>query len=352
MELPSHVQAALGIASSITEDDLAVHETAGRFAQLTFGLSGAEFASAAANATSVNASYLIQAAARVPRSWQYLEILYDGAVECAGVCTPEIGAGLPPTAASQVLVGAWFFDSTLLDGNNVVPQKVVHNLKTASTAAAFPVRILKEWSQVCPTFEGSIIPPVWVSKSQIQITSGSRVQIGHAPASRFQDLFIETVSEVKSKWRYLSIYRIFEHGYLSEVFEILKSSFFGSPKESLQAASSSLESELNQFISLVHNTGLNNHFALLHDEFETSRKSGNRFAVAIEQSFRQTGQIKLVKEKWQKGVLICYKIRCAIVHAGVSSPIFDAYPDGSVCLDVVLPVCESAVLQFLGISAL
>ena len=149
----------------------------------------------------------------------------------------------------------------------------------------------------------------------------------------------------------MSLYRIFEHGYLSEVFETLKSAFFASPKDSLAAATLSLESELNQFLTLVQHTGLDNTFATLHDEFEKSRASGNRFAAALEHSFQQSGQLKSLKTKWQKGVLICYKIRCAIVHAGVSSLIFDAYADGPACLEAVLPACESAVLQFMGISA-
>jgi hypothetical protein len=89
----------------------------------------------------------------------------------------------------------------------------------------------------------------------------------------------------------------------------------------------------------------------LHDEFEKSKNSGNRFAAALEHSFQHSGQPKTIKGKGQKGVLICYKIRCAIVHAGASSPIFDAYPDGPACLEPLLPVCELAVLQFMGIAA-
>jgi hypothetical protein len=351
MELPPHVQMALGVVSPITEGDLAVHEGAGHFAQETFGLSGVEFASAATNATSGTTLFSIVPAKRVPLSWKYLEITLDGTVECAGVCTPANGGGPPPTAASQILVCAWFYDQTLLNGSNIAPQKVVRSVKAGFSATAFPVRLFNEWAEVCPLLDGCVSPPVWVTKTQIQIKSTSRIQLDQLPGFRFQELFVEAASEVKTKWRYLSLYRIFEHGYLSEVFETLKSTFFASPKESLAVATTSLDSELNQFLALVKNAGLDNHFAMLVDEFDKAKVNGNRFAAALEHSIHQSGQIKLIKGKEQKGVLICYKIRCAIVHAGMSSQIFDAYPDGPACLELLLPVCESAVLQFVGLTA-
>ena len=351
MELRQHVQEALGVTSPITESDLAAHVATGQFAQATFGLSGAEFASAAANATSIGSSYLVVDAKRVSQTWKYLEILVDGVFQCAGVCTPEADVGVPPTAAAQVLVGAWLSEPTTLLGTALAPQKCVYSMMDAGGAPSFPFRLVKEWSQVWPLLEGSAAPPIWVSKDQMQLLSNSRILEKTIPASRFQDLLLEAVSEVKAKWRYLSIYRIFEHGYLATVFETLKSAFFSSPKESVAAAAAALDSELNQFFALAQNAALQVYFESLHDAFYGARASGNRFASALDHSLNQTGQVKLAKNKWQKGVLICYKTRCAIVHAGASSPIFDAYPDGPECLQVMLPACESALLQFVGITA-
>lgn len=349
MELPQHVQDILGAVSPITEEDLATHEATDPFAQSIFGLSATEFALAAANAAATITSFSVDPARRAPLTWKYLEIVYDGTVECASVCTPESGGSFPPTAASQILVGAWFSDPTLVNEHGVAPRKVVRRVRAAGTSNPYFGRLIQEWAYVCPLLEGYAVQPIWATKNQIQITSTSRIHAGQATG--FQNLFVEAVSEVKTKWRYLSLYRVFEHGYLSEVFETLKLAFFASPKESLAAATASLDSELNQFIALVQHSNLNSHFVLLHDEFEKARAAGNRFAAALEHSFQQTGQIKAVKGKDQKGVLICYKIRCAIVHAGATSPMFDAYPDGPICLEALLPVCESAVLQFVGVSA-
>jgi hypothetical protein len=351
MELRQHVQEALGVASPITESDLAAHVATAQFAQTTFGLSGTEFASAAANATSIAGSFIVTDAKRVSQAWKYLEILVDGAFQCAGVCTPEVGVGAPPTAAAQVLVGAWLSEPTTLVGNALAPKKCVYSVMDAGGTASFPFRLVKEWSQVWPLLEGSATPPIWVSKDQMQLLSNSRLLEKTVPATRFQDLLLEAVSEVKAKWRYLSIYRILEHGYLATVFETLRSSFFSSPKESIASAATALDSELNQFFALAQNAALQVYFESLHDAFYRARASGNRFASALEHSLNQTGQVKLAKNKSQKGVLICYKTRCAIVHAGASSPIFDAYPDGPECLEIMLPECESALLQFVGITA-
>ena len=352
MNLPQHVQKALGVTCPITATDLAVSSTASQFAQTSFGLSGEEFAFAADNASAGNSVYSVLPTVRVSHSWNFLEILHDGVTDCLGVCTPENSAGAPPTSASQFLVGAWFSDSTLLDKDKMIlPQKIVKAVRSGITPQPFSVRLLAEWASICPLLEGTAVPPCWVSKNQLQLTSGSRLLAGMVSACRFQDLFIEAVSEVKTKWRFLSLYRIFEHGYLSGIFETLQSNFFDAPKESLNDATKSIASELNQFLLLVQQAGLDNTFESIYDEFEKMMSARNRFALALERSFQKDRQLDTLTTRSQKGVLVCYKIRCAIVHAGVSAPIFDAFRDGAACLEALLPVCELAVLQFLGIKA-
>ncbi len=209
MKLPQHVQTALGVASSISEEDLAVHETVGQFARSTFGLSGAEFARAIAAASLGIILYSVLPAKRGPLLRKYIEIVLADEVECSGVCTPESVVDLlstpesqPPTAASLVLVGAWLSDETILEGNNVAARKVVRAFKAKSGARNFPLRLFNEWANACPLLDGCAVPPTWITKSQIQVTSGSRIEASQVSGSRFQDLFIEAASEVKTKWRY------------------------------------------------------------------------------------------------------------------------------------------------------
>ena len=198
--------------------------------------------------------------------------------------------------------------------------------------------------------DGVKVPPVWFAKCQIVIADQARVISSSNASLRFEELFLEAVSEVKTKWRFLSLYRALEHGYLSELFHVLEGQFFAAPRESVTAALAALDSELSQFITLAEGAAINAHFEAFCDEFESIKTAGNRFALAVDRSIDKSGQLKALNGKWQKGVLIFYKIRCAIVHAGMSSPIFDAYPDGTACLDRLLPISEAAVLDYLGLS--
>ena len=101
--------------------------------------------------------------------------------------------------------------------------------------------------------------------------------------------------------------------------------------------------------SLVEACHLETEFEIFCDDFEKATKALNRFAAAIEYAIDKTALDKAPK-KSKKGALLCYKIRCAIVHGGSSGPIFDSYDDANDLIDFVLPSLEYAVSKFLGIS--
>jgi len=331
---------------------LAASEVVSAFAQSVFGLSGSEFALAVTQSINGKMSFSVHAAKLATRDWKYMEVLQNNVIECAGVCSPESSTEFPPTAASQLLVGAWLSNHTLLNGSAInASRSFIVGTKSVSGPSSFPARLLTEWAAVCPFLERHVVPPVWVSKSQLRIKSPSQEQFRNAPQARFNDLFIEAVSEIKIKWRYLALYRIFEHGYLLHVFDKLKADFFLSPKESLTAATNSLDSELNQLLALVKDVALDSHFAEIYDKFVTIKNAGNRFACALEHSYSKGEHYKVYKEsKIKQGVLVCYKIRCSIVHAGVSSPIFDSYPDAGACLEALVSSLEIAAIHFLEIE--
>jgi hypothetical protein len=349
MDIPAHVQTALGVAAQVSEEELAIAADATGFIQDVFGLTGQEFASSANLALSYGVQFYVIIPTRSSRAWRYLELLNLGIPECRAVCTPEASAEKPPTAAGQVLAAAWFINLPII-ADTAVKDRLVVSYYASTMPPTFSSRLVHEWAEICPLFEGVLVQPVWLSNNQITITGDARIKLAHTPSLRFEELFLEAVSEVKTKWRFLSTYRVLEHGYLTEVFQKLQNGFFASPQENLSAALNSLESELKQFIALVEAVGIKSYFETFYDEFEKVKLKGNRFSAAIENSIMKSGQIKQVQGKWQKGVLIYYKIRCAIVHAGVGSPIFDAYPDGKECLDELLPTCELLMLKFLGLS--
>jgi hypothetical protein len=124
-----------------------------------------------------------------------------------------------------------------------------------------------------------------------------------------------------------------------------------SNRDKLIHAVAAVESELNQFISLADKGNLKQEFEYLFDAFENAQAVPNSFALAVDRSIQIGGQLKKWNFRWQHGVLVCYKTRSAIVHAGLSSPIFDAYPDGPACLDMLLPHLESIGLKYLKITS-
>jgi hypothetical protein len=347
MEIPAHIQVALNIGTPATAEQLEEAVSNWPDSQTTFGLSTDEFCAVAAEVEQGNDLIELSKSTRFPNDWHYLELVSEGVRQCFGVCTPHKEVGLPPTEVGQALLKGWFENSEIVDNTTISEGILV--IGTAPTFAHrdFSRQLIKTWAEVSPQLEGGAVLPIWVTNTQLVIGQDARILTAEL---RYGSLFVECVSEVKTKWRYFSLYHILEHGYLFEVFSALKSDFFFSPKESLSAALAAVDSELNQFISLAETAGLQPEFEAFFDQFELAKGDLNRFAIAVDRSIQQSGQLKKAKGKWQHGVLACYKIRCAIVHAGVSAPIFDSYPDGPACLEMVLPTFESVCLKFLGIT--
>jgi hypothetical protein len=352
MDIPAHIQSALRIETPApTAEELADAVNQWAPAQSAFGLSAEDFAAVASDVE--NGSELIDVSrlSRPPGDWKYIELVCDGSRDCFGACTPRSGSDvLPPTAVGQAMLKGWFADATILDDNTSISEGIlVTGLASGAKNKDFARRLIKTWADASLMLENSSVPPAWVTKSQIVLSGDSRILNPQLLRFNYENLFLEVVSEVKAKWRYLSLYRILEHGYLSEVFDTLKAEFFLSPRESLSKAVDSVESELNQFISLADTGTLKDEFGVFFEGFERVKAVPNRFAAAVDRSIRIGGQLKKFKTSWEHGVLVCYKIRSAIVHAGLSSPIFDAYPDGPDCLNALLPSLESIGLKYLKI---
>jgi hypothetical protein len=351
MEIPLHVQTELKVGSPISEDELSSAADAWPFTQSVFGLVGKEFTVAAVDLQAGNLSVAISQPRRVNLgSWMYLELTNNGVLESWALTTPQSGIRLPPTEVGQALVKAWFKHPAIIAKENIPSGLLVRGVAGGATLIDLSSRLATQWADVCFLLDGSPVPPAWVSKSEMDVLANARLTSARANKLNYEHLFLEAVSEFKTKWRFLSLYRILEHGYLAEIFQTLESAFFSSPKESLVVATKSAENELQQFLALAENALLQNHFEAFFDEFEKQKAGGNQLAHAIERSIQQNKQQNQVNGKSQMGVLVCYKMRCSIVHAGLSAPIFDAYPDGPALLESVLPIFESATLNFLGVT--
>jgi hypothetical protein len=346
MNIPPHIQVAFAIGEDASLEELENAVDGSPVPSSAFGLSTADFMAAVSD---LDESDVIDVSrlSRVPSQWRYLEVSTDGSRQSFGICTPA-NADVPITHVGQAAVKAWFGEERMVENEQTVPGVLVRSVAQLSPLKDFARDLIETWAKL-PLFpEEFNVPPIWATRNQIIIPATSRI-LKSSYGSKYDSLLIEAVSEIKSKWRYLSLYRILEHGYLSEIFETLQAEFFQSPHESLDRAIKSVESELQQFTALAETASLKGAFESLFDEFQKAKAANNKFAWALDRSLAKSGQ-QQNRQKWQNGVLICYKIRNSIVHSGLSSPIFDAYQDSSDCLDVLLPTLEFISLSFLDVT--
>jgi hypothetical protein len=151
------------------------------------------------------------------------------------------------------------------------------------------------------------------------------------------------------RWRFLQFYRILEQGYLDVILEKLKVEFKGAPKQALADASKSLESEYEQLRTLINTANLSGFFEEVVDLIASRKNDSmnpNRFAWNLEKGIEGRGS-----RKGDKGAALVYAIRCAIAHAGDRSVFYEQCEDADVLVLDILPVLESAVFSFIGISA-
>lgn len=349
MDLPEHVSTALGVASSITEDELAANGSVGQFALEVFGLSAADLASEAAETLGQQHACTVLQARQPPEKWLSLEIRLEDTTRVIGVCTPRPDAGAPPTDIGRALVGAWIAKEEIVNDKVVEAGLFVETRRGVLERSDFPSRCIGEWAKACALLENADRPPVWLGNSLVQIGSGARILAGQ-PNMQFHDVFVEILSEVKPKWRFISLYRVFEHGYLELLFNKFRDGFFTAPRESAESLRSALDSEQAQFLELVREAKLEPHFDAIYGGF-ASLENSNRFAATIGRVLKSRGSgAELAKSRAEKAVAMCYQVRCAIVHAGSAAPVFEKFPDAPALLEAVLPDFERAVLEFVGMD--
>ena len=349
MELPEQVQNALGIGATITEQELIEAADACPLVTSTLGLSGREFADAVIDAAT-GAVITVTLPRRVNLNhWNYCEIANQGGVESWFLTTPNSAASLPATKIGKSLVSAWIQNPSVVNDGQVATGILIQSQMPGGVLTSFSGRFAAEWADACFLLDGIPNRPAWVTGNQINVVANARLNGPLARNQNYEQVFLRAIAEHRAHWRFLSLYRVFEHGYLSAIFQTLESTFFGSPKESLDTATKSVSNEIRQFVTLVGNASLTAGFEVFHDTFDHQKSSGNQLAIAIDRSIQQNDQQKLVQGKWQMGVLFAYKMRCSVVHAGLSAPVFDAYADGPALFEAMLPCFESSVLQFLGL---
>ena len=138
MQIPGHVQVALGVGAEVTEEDLASTVEANGVAEAVFGLSDQEFLAAAMSALGGSFAYEAHRASRPVREWRYLELAAGESLECMAAFVPDATGQKPPTAAAQLLAAAWFTDPQVLADGLLRAQLVVSAFATAGAHGGSP----------------------------------------------------------------------------------------------------------------------------------------------------------------------------------------------------------------------
>lgn len=255
-----------------------------------------------------------------------------------------------PTGALTTLAKFWQYESKLIDDESEGQlSKQFHN-----SILVFSMDGLLGWGNAnLELFLASLMgcrlsastsvsqDPHWASYGRIEI---ERNALASEALLMSGCLMQEVLFERRVRWRYIALYRIFEAAYLVGLKKSLDANFIENPKQALALAQTALESELSTFKALVEEQKLETKFNEFREVVDSD--DANRFFHAIKRSLRNSKS-----SNHQKGAEYCYKIRCAIVHAGQGDVVFDRFADAESGVSMLLKNMETAVIELLGLRA-
>lgn len=151
------------------------------------------------------------------------------------------------------------------------------------------------------------------------------------------------------KWRFLSLYRILENAYLTNIKQILIDAFDKDAGQAVEEAKKKLQSEINQLVDLMSSKQLSVEFENFNQAFDQQIVAQNRYILALDRAAASDALYK-TQELAKKGVLRFYKIRCSIAHGGTSSVIYEQAPDAAAAMMSLLPYVEAIALKSLAIT--
>lgn len=170
--------------------------------------------------------------------------------------------------------------------------------------------------------------------------------------SEIQALLLhEASSALHPKWRFLSLYRILENAYLTNIKNALLNDFDKDASKAIKSAEKKLSNEPNQLVSLVEGIDAITDFEVFNTEVDTLIGEKNKYIMKLD--YAASGE-ELYKspDLYKKAVLRFYKIRCSIAHAGTSSVIYEQFPDANSAILRLLPHVETIALKSLDITVI
>lgn len=187
------------------------------------------------------------------------------------------------------------------------------------------------------------------SKPPAIASSASAITIGACPDTfnlTKARLLFEAASAEHPKWRCLSLYRILEHAYLTNIKKALIDKFDKDANEALKSAVKDLANEMNQLVALAERANLTSEFTTFNFDFDALLAANNQFIIKLDKGAEKE-TFYSATETYKKGVLRFYKLRCSIAHAGTSSVIFEQFKDSNEAALTLLPSIEAIALKSL-----
>ncbi len=294
-------------------------------------------------------------------NWNYHKIVISDQEAADIIHIPVTSEGVPSTEAEKAIVRAWHLNNNVIEkdissgeehlrGNYVL--FLWKNNKHSETPQEIRNAIyglFHSGGTECRQF----VKADWWSKTVINIQDNFFSLVKNDKTNL--TLFNLAICELSIKWRFLSLYRILERGYVFSILDAINSNFMKSPKSTLEEAGKKLENEVNQFINLVDKHDLCSFFEDFVGSVEELALSSNKYAMMLKKYFNESNYIKIANvgasPKYRHGVILCYLIRCSIVHSGSESLVFDEFDDADSALTSLVIPLENALISYMGISA-
>lgn len=284
------------------------------------------------------------------KDWRYRQINYGRSLlEALEIPKPEYRTpanSLPPSEAEEMLIEAWLTDESLVTPlqSNATDSSILAAWPSTDTSATY-LSVLNSLLNA-----ESISTPaqlsLWHRASIINIDPDSLL-LSTDPLRR---IFTSALTQDVPSRRFMGLYRVLEHGYLTSILNELQSSYFSDPVEALRNAQDALKSEVEQLTALMNHHSLSTYFEDIHNLVDRMR-GFNTFAAALVKKVKASRETKgQGSNKATHGARYFYQIRCAVAHAGTSRIFIEQYNDSEPLIEQVLEPAERAVHDYLKIK--